>query len=65
MTLADEDSLGYEDVAYLPMAEETAAMIAGVRAGLADVEAGRTITLEDYKAEVQAQRHVRDAHKSR
>ena len=42
--------------------EETAAMVAGVHVGLADVEAGRTTLLEDYKAEVQARRRLRDAH---
>ena len=66
VTLAEEDLLDYEDVAWpvLSPAEERAAMIAGVRAGLADVEAGRTMALEDYKAEVQARRRVRDSRKS-
>ncbi len=65
VTLAEEDVENFEDVPWpvLSAAEETDAMIAGVRAGLADVEAGRTMTLEDYKAEVQARRRARDSQK--
>ena len=64
--LAEEDLRDLEDVPWptLSAGEETAAMIVGVRAGLADVEAGRTMLLEDYKAEVQARRRLRDAHKA-
>ena len=67
MTLADEDTLGYEDMTMplLSPAEERAATAAGVRAGLADVEAGRTMPLEDYKTQVLAMRHMRDARKPR
>ena len=59
--------LDSEDVAWpvLTAAEERDAMIAGVQAGLADVEAGRTMPLEDYKTQVLAMRHMRDARKPR
>lgn len=37
--------------------------IEGIRAGLEDVEAGRTVTLEEYRAEVMARRQERDTRK--
>lgn len=37
--------------------------IVGIREGLADVEAGHTVTLEEYRAEVIARRRDRDTHK--
>lgn len=66
VTLAEEDLQDFEDVPWpvLSAAEEKEAMIVGVRAGLADVEAGRTVTLEEYKAEVQERRRARDVRKS-
>lgn len=63
-TVAAQRGLAPEDALAQVLAEATEDFeeaVAGIREGLADVEAGRTVTLEDHWAAVRARRQERDA----
>lgn len=59
LTPAQVETIRQEVATLLQQAAERAEVIQAVNAGLADVDAGRTISLEDYQADVQAARRKR------
>ena len=56
----EETSISLLDQA-LTMAEAEAEMLAGLRASVGDHDAGRSMTIEEYRAKALARRRERDA----